>query len=103
MTPDGKRGDAPSEEQQFREALANESWSLPHMKDRAHETAELDVSGVTSDTTWLMRFVARLLRLKQELSALEAARIACTDNRELRHFAPEVAAEIWSARNMALG
>jgi len=47
----------------------------------------------TPDTTWLERFAARLLRLRPELTAVEAVRIARRQFAKASHLDPAAAAE----------
>ena len=55
---------------------------------------------IVPDPTWLTRFAARLLRLKPELSALEAVRIGEQQYEQVPHLDPAKAAEIY-ARGLA--
>jgi hypothetical protein len=55
------------------------------------------VRGMVSEQDWLERFAARLLRLRPELSALEAAQIASAQIKAAPHLDPELAAELYNA------
>ena len=50
---------------------------------------------------WLDRFVARLLQLKPELSALEAQRIACVQSAAAPHLDPKLAAQFYTSKSAA--